>query len=73
MKRKDRDEAMSKISNRLISLFCEDTIISDVWLIHCYNEVAIVPSLKFLQTGDEKCGGTPGFIGRLMDVRSCNL
>ena len=67
--RAGRDKALSTIANRLWSLFCEETILSDLMLIHCYNNTFISKHFEWLQGGDPRIGNTPGFYGRNMLVR----
>ena len=69
MQRKDRDRATALIASRLYSLFHEETIVSDLKLIHCFNNSFLSKHFKWLQGGDERVGGTPGFYGRNMLVR----
>ena len=69
MQRKDRDKALSTIASRLWSLFHEETIISDLKLIHCFNNTFLSKHFEWLQGGDPRIGNTPGFYGRYMLVR----
>jgi len=69
MKRVERDEKMYKIASRLYSLLMEDTIVSDLKLVYCYNCYFVNPHFDWMQKGDDRIGGMPGFLGRHMLVR----
>ncbi len=57
------------IVNGLSKLIKMDIIISDVHLINCFHSLFISPNLVWMQRGDEKIGGTPGFLSRHMFTR----
>ncbi|GFH49221.1 hypothetical protein CTEN210_05697, partial [Chaetoceros tenuissimus] len=69
MKRKDKDTAIHTTASRLYSLLHERTIISDLKFIYCYNDTFISKHFDWMQQGDERIGGTPGFYGRNMLAR----
>lgn len=66
MQRTERDTAAATIASRLLSLFTEDTITSDLKFIHCFNDAFLSKHFDWLQGGDERVGNTPGFYSRLM-------
>ena len=56
----------TKIASGVISIMNEERIISDVKLIADFYSIFCAPHFSWMQKGDKKIGGTPGFLGRHM-------
>ena len=58
------DKAVNQIASGVQALMNNGQIKSDVHLINAFHKHFLSPHFAFLQKGDEKIGGTPGFLNR---------